>query len=265
MDKLKTGSGRKLRSSALVPIPGALFPPAAQFPGALILRDDGQAFISIKTSPFYGDLSAWGGISTSVQPLVSFRIDGSNAPADSNLIKVRSQPTQFNLGESIGQYRASAQIGPTQTVELSLIKTVISSPSASSSLTAYLAVLLQVGTASSPSTAEIARFTHLGNLLLGNTTGTERLSVTGNIQLTDPADSYKVGTDNVVGSRKTGWAAPTGTATRSTFATYAGQDITDPPTETEVQNIDDHVKMLSERLKALIDDLTSHGLIGPTP
>jgi flagellar basal body rod protein FlgF len=84
-----------------------------------------------------------------------------------------------------------------------------------------------------------------GNVLINNTTGTERLSVTGNIQLTATADSYMVGTNNVVGSRKTGWAAPTGTATRTTF------DTTTVTTE-----------QLAERVKALIDDLTSHGLIG---
>lgn len=49
----------------------------------------------------------------------------------------------------------------------------------------------------------------------------------------------------VIGQRKTGWAAATGTATRSTFAT------TTVTTE-----------QLAQRVKALIDDLTSHGLIG---
>lgn len=50
----------------------------------------------------------------------------------------------------------------------------------------------------------------------------------------------------VLTSRRTGWAAPTGTATRTTFATG---------TVTLVQ--------LAERVKALIDDLTTHGVIGP--
>lgn len=68
----------------------------------------------------------------------------------------------------------------------------------------------------------------------------------------------------VLTTRRTGWTAPTGTATRSTFATFTGQDISATPTEAEVQAIDNHVKVLSERLKALIDDLTTHGLIGPT-
>jgi hypothetical protein len=97
----------------------------------------------------------------------------------------------------------------------------------------------------STAASERVRVTSNGNVLINNTTGTERLSVTGNIQLTNTADSYKVGTNNVVGSRKTGWAAPAGTATRTTF---------DTTTVTAEQ--------LAERVKALVDDLTSHGLIG---
>jgi hypothetical protein len=56
---------------------------------------------------------------------------------------------------------------------------------------------------------------------------------------------YSVAGLQVVGTRKTGWAAPTGTATRTTFATGS---VTLP--------------LLAERVKALIDDLTTHGLIG---
>lgn len=55
----------------------------------------------------------------------------------------------------------------------------------------------------------------------------------------------KVGSVKVVGARATGWGAPTGTASRAAFDTAgitAGQ--------------------LAQRLKALIDDLTAHGLIG---
>lgn len=51
------------------------------------------------------------------------------------------------------------------------------------------------------------------------------------------------------------WANPTGTLTRTTFAAYAGQTISNPPTQAEVQAIDDHVKAMSERLAALITDL----------
>ena len=60
------------------------------------------------------------------------------------------------------------------------------------------------------------------------------------------ATSFFVGTNQVVSSRKTGWSAPTGTATRTTFATST---VT--------------LSQLAETVKALIDDLsTHHGLIG---
>lgn len=49
----------------------------------------------------------------------------------------------------------------------------------------------------------------------------------------------------VIGTRRTGWAVPSGTATRTTFATST---VT--------------VAQLAERVKALIDDLAAHGLIG---
>ena len=49
----------------------------------------------------------------------------------------------------------------------------------------------------------------------------------------------------VISTRRTGWVAPTGTATRTTFATST---VT--------------LSELAERVKALIDDLTTHGLIG---
>ena len=50
---------------------------------------------------------------------------------------------------------------------------------------------------------------------------------------------------DVLGARKTGWATATGTATRTTFDTAT---VTLP--------------QLAQRLKALLDDLFSHGLIG---
>jgi hypothetical protein len=56
---------------------------------------------------------------------------------------------------------------------------------------------------------------------------------------------YKVAGNQVTGARKTGWTAATGTPTRTSFATGS---VTLP--------------QLAERVKALIDDLISHGLIG---
>jgi hypothetical protein len=72
---------------------------------------------------------------------------------------------------------------------------------------------------------------------------------------------YNSGT-KVVGNRVTGWTASTGTAARGAFATFAGQVISASPTQAQVQAIDDHVKVLSQQLKAMKDDLIAHGLIG---
>lgn len=55
----------------------------------------------------------------------------------------------------------------------------------------------------------------------------------------------RVGSTRVLTTRRTGWGAATGTATRTTFATGS---VTLP--------------LLAERVKALIDDLITHGLIG---
>ena len=59
------------------------------------------------------------------------------------------------------------------------------------------------------------------------------------------APALRIAGTTVVNTRKTGWGGATGTATRTTFATG---------TVTTAQ--------LAERVKALIDDLTTHGMIG---
>jgi hypothetical protein len=59
------------------------------------------------------------------------------------------------------------------------------------------------------------------------------------------AAHFQVDNVQVVTNTQTGWAAPTGTADRTTFATGS---VT--------------LSELAERVKALIDDLTTHGLIG---
>lgn len=51
------------------------------------------------------------------------------------------------------------------------------------------------------------------------------------------------------------YGAATGTVARTAFATYAGQAISNPPTQAEVQALDDAVVIVSQRLGALINDL----------
>lgn len=54
---------------------------------------------------------------------------------------------------------------------------------------------------------------------------------------------------------QTGWGTPSSTLARTTFATYAGAVISNPPTQAEVQAINDALVIVSQRLGALITDL----------
>ena len=76
----------------------------------------------------------------------------------------------------------------------------------------------------------------------GSASGLASLGVTGDA---DVGGFYKVDGVKVAGNRVTGWGTPTGTASRATFDTGA---LT--------------VGQLAQRVKALIDDLRTHGLIG---
>lgn len=72
------------------------------------------------------------------------------------------------------------------------------------------------------------------------------LDISGGGGFVSATAAYRDASDRqLLTDRRTGWAAPTGTATRTTFAT--GSVTT---------------AQLAERVKALIDDLTTHGLIG---
>lgn len=74
-------------------------------------------------------------------------------------------------------------------------------------------------------------------------------------------DAFEVLAPFVRQDQTTAWVDATGTLSRATFAAYAGQTVSNPPTQAEVQAIDDHVKVLSQRLAALINDLRSIGAL----
>lgn len=90
-----------------------------------------------------------------------------------------------------------------------------------------------------------------GGVLVGTATNTgEKLQVNGDGYFQGSVNlktsyAYKINNVQVIGARVSGWAAATGTAARATFATS---------TVTTAQ--------LAQRVKALIDDLIAHGLIG---
>lgn len=68
-------------------------------------------------------------------------------------------------------------------------------------------------------------------------------------------DAYDALAPFVRQDQTTPWVNSSGTGSRATFATYGGQTVSNPPTQAEVQAIDDHVKVLSQRLGQLINDL----------
>jgi len=65
----------------------------------------------------------------------------------------------------------------------------------------------------------------------------------------------------LVGSA-TGWANATGVATRTAYASYAGQTVSALYTQSEAQTTDDAVKAVSQTVVALVNDLTTLGIIG---
>jgi hypothetical protein len=102
---------------------------------------------------------------------------------------------------------------------------------------------LQFGTGNDIATGTCRLFIdQTGKVGIGTISPGHPLSVDGDI---NTSEQYLVDGTQVVSNRATGWEAATGTATRTTFATSS---VT--------------TAQLAQRVKALIDDLTTHGLIG---
>lgn len=57
------------------------------------------------------------------------------------------------------------------------------------------------------------------------------------------------------------WTSATGTEARTALASYAGQTVSNPPTQVEMQAIDDAVVAMSQALVAVINDLKGNGAL----
>lgn len=57
------------------------------------------------------------------------------------------------------------------------------------------------------------------------------------------------------------WTAATGTEARTALASYAGQTVSNPPTQVEMQALDDAVKAIGQHLVAFINDCRSNGTL----
>ncbi|HEX7072185.1 MAG TPA: hypothetical protein VF190_15335, partial [Rhodothermales bacterium] len=66
----------------------------------------------------------------------------------------------------------------------------------------------------------------------------------------------------VLTERITGWAAATGTMDRTALAVNPGLTYSNPPTQAEVEALNDFAVDVAQRVGALINDLRTHGIIG---
>jgi hypothetical protein len=92
----------------------------------------------------------------------------------------------------------------------------------------------------------------------GAATGAVTFSLPATITVTT---AYQISGTQIVGSRKTGWTAWTGTNDRTSHATYSGT-ASAGYVQAELQAVMDSLKQVTEAYKALLADLTLHGLVG---
>lgn len=294
MDKIKTAGGRRFRTDALVatstPIP---YDPSAM-PGAMVLGVDDNVYVSALNIPLntyiWKTLLAQTADGTVAFNVTSLRTENTglgllmggtepvpgDTPTDLRPPRINLMPgiepgASFSGEDLIGRIEFMSRAALTETgsmIRPARITVNAEAPGWTSTSRPCNFNILVAPQGSPPGGVIPRRFaiysdgstainsslgasgrqltvTPTGQVQIGNTTGTEKLSVTGNIQVTSTSGSFMVGALSVVGSRKTGWAAATGTATRTTFVTST---VT--------------TEQLAQRLKALIDDLISHGLIG---
>lgn len=284
MDRIKTAADRRLRREGLsettLPIP---YDPAAM-PGAVVLASDGRAYQSLKDGATYqwrkliaatpsnevvigGDVPRAGFMimpGSSQRALITpqfqtegrghfasaasiVRLGNDNDPARLFLGKLRDNPlSQQPPSEYVAAINFAGVDGYSSDL---ILGASISARSEAGGVEGHvpMAIVFRVRPVGAGPTAFVDGLTIAsdGKVRINNTTGTEQFSVAGNAELTQSGNTFKINGNPVVGARKTGWAAASGTATRTAF---------DTSTVTASQ--------LAERVKALIDDLVSHGLIG---
>lgn len=285
IDALKTGSGRLLAGPGLSETPLPVPYDAAAFPGASVLGTDGQVYQSIKIGGIYawaknaislptGEILLGtitqaranflvrldlGGVpfipslqvESTDEDLAAISITASSGAVNAfapRLIMARTRSATAGGNDAVANNDATASILFMGSDGTSLAAGAgISSQVRGTVATADMPMEMFLRSRAQGATAPVRVLTvsPAGNIQINNTTGTERLSVTGNIQVTDVANGFRVGPNQVLGARRTGWTAPTGTATRTSFdtatVTLAG---------------------LAERVKALIDDFIAHGSLG---
>lgn len=275
ISKLRTASGRSFRSESLIQQPVPIAADATANRGAIALGSDGRIYFSVLS----GGNWVWAlAFSSAANGEFLLGVPNPITLTSTNTSAIRTPFMQL-AGESSDRSMQMVYAAGSHTPTIGMVKAAgtLAAPTAPPSgaglagFNAYAydgasygiaaRILAICATAATGSTAASWHFettppgaitptlrmrvTQDGQVQIGAYASTERFSVDGNMQLVSTTNSLMCGANAVVGSRKTGWAAATGTATRTTFATST---VTLP--------------QLAERVKALLDDLTLHGLIG---
>jgi hypothetical protein len=102
-------------------------------------------------------------------------------------------------------------------------------------------------------------FNSAGVLGFHNGTMRVQMDAAGNVNLATGV--LKVGNTQVLSTRDTGWAADTGTAKKTSNATYLGTAEA-TYTQATIQALMDKVRDLSQTIKSLKDALLAHGVVG---
>lgn len=106
-------------------------------------------------------------------------------------------------------------------------------------------------------TGELRAYLYIANVL----TEATRTDLTG-FDIRGASKVLKINGTQVLSAQKTGWTtAWTGTATRTTAATYTAPTVSAGYVQAEVQAIADALQAVSRGFKALTDDMRSHGAI----
>lgn len=92
----------------------------------------------------------------------------------------------------------------------------------------------------------------------GATTDAATAQATATAAATAAAAANSNANTRVLKSAGPAWANATGTALRTALAAYTGQTVSNPPTQAQVQQIDDALVVLSGHVVAIINDLKSN-------
>jgi hypothetical protein len=199
------------------------------------------AIVGTKIAPNFGsqDIVTEG---TSFVQSTSTVQRGSNVPETSaNLVlqRQRAGGAVVQSGDTLGQLLFNGQDGTNFVMAAGIAAAVDGTPG-TNDMPGRLIFSTTADGSSTPT--ERMRITSDGSIGINNSAPAYSLDVGGAINSTAV---YRIDGTQVVTNRQTGWGAPTGNATRSAFATSS---VT--------------LAELAQRVKALIDDLRDHGLIG---